>query len=96
MELIHEENGHRGKFVLQKDLQLVGEVAYVYAGDDKIILEHTEVNEEFEGQGLAKQLVNAVVDMAREKKIKVVPLCPYANALFHRKPDEYADVWFGK
>jgi len=34
-----------------------------------------------------------MVTYAREKGLKVIPLCPYVSAQFKRHPDTYADVW---
>lgn len=54
---------------------------------------HTEVSAEAEGKGVAKQLLNAMVDHARQNGLKVIPLCPYVHLQFRRHSDEYADVW---
>ncbi|WP_370632367.1 GNAT family N-acetyltransferase [Mucilaginibacter sp. UR6-1] len=54
---------------------------------------HTEVDPEFEGRGFAKLLLAELVGYAREKKITIIPLCPYVNAQFQRHPAEYDDVW---
>jgi predicted GNAT family acetyltransferase len=34
-----------------------------------------------------------MVGYARERKLKIIPLCPYVQAQFKRHPDTYADVW---
>ena len=64
--------------------------AAVYGGDKLVgvcntspsqtvwIIDHTEVDPAYNGQGIAAKLVKAVVDAAREAKVKIVPLCPYA------------------
>ena len=54
---------------------------------------HTEVNPEFEGRGFAKLLLEKLVNYAKEKDLKIVPLCPYVNIQFRRHPAEYEDVW---
>jgi uncharacterized protein len=54
---------------------------------------HTEVNPEFEGRGFAKLLLEKLVSYAKEKDLKIVPLCPYVNIQFRRHPAEYEDVW---
>ena len=55
------------------------------------IIDHTEVNPAYNGQGIAAQLVKAVVDAARQAKVKIVPLCPYAKKQFDKNP-EYQDL----
>lgn len=41
----------------------------------------------FNGEGVDKQLLYKIVEMAREKNIKVLPLCPFANAMFRKLKD---------
>lgn len=38
---------------------------------------HTEVDDEFEGQGLASRLVRAAITETRDAGVRVVPVCPY-------------------
>jgi len=56
-----------------------------------IVLLHTEVPQPLEGQGLAAKLTRFALDFAREKQLRVVPLCPYASS-FLRKHTEYQDL----
>lgn len=84
---IKQEDGRKGKFDIFIDGALAGEMTYTWAGDTKFIIDHTEVKEGFEGQGLGKKLVFAAVDFAREKNVKIMPLCPYAKSVFDKSPD---------
>ncbi len=93
MQVHQTDDGKKGKFYLLLDDEEIGKMEYVYAGPGKYIIEHTEVNETHEGKGLGRQLVAAGVAYAREKQMKVLPLCPYAKAIFDRMP-EYGDVLF--
>lgn len=95
MNILHEGNDKKARFYMEENGVRIANLEYVYAGTDKFIIEHTEVNETHEGKGLGKLLVKAAVDFAREKNLKIIPLCPYANAAFKKTP-EYIDVWFGK
>lgn len=79
-----EENERRGKFLIFENKIPVGEMTYVWAGTNKFIIDHTETYEGYNGKGYAKQLVMRGVEYAREKKVKVMPLCPYAKALFDK------------
>jgi len=58
---------------------------------DRIVLLHTEVPRSLEGQGLAAKLTRFALDFAREKRLGVIPLCPYASS-FIRKHKEYQDL----
>ena len=68
-----------------------GLMTYSWAGDDKFIIDHTEVDEEYGGKGLGKDLVKAGVAYAREKNVKVIPLCPFAKKVIAKTP-EFQDV----
>ncbi len=70
--------------------KLVGECTYS-PSDTLWIIDHTEVDPSYGGQGIAANLVKAVADAARAAKVKVLPLCPYAKREFERKP-EYQDL----
>lgn len=82
-----EDNGKKGRFVIYEDGQYAGEMTYTWAGEKRFIIDHTEVDEKFEGKGLAKKLVMEGVKFAREKDLKIIPLCPYAKSRFDRDPD---------
>ncbi|MBQ9340515.1 MAG: N-acetyltransferase [Paludibacteraceae bacterium] len=45
----------------------------------------------YEGQGIARQLVMAAVDFARENNRTILPVCSYAKAVLTRT-DEYNDI----
>ncbi|MCB0700480.1 MAG: N-acetyltransferase [Chitinophagales bacterium] len=95
--MVQQDNDDkRGRFYIKQDDEFIARMEYVYAGPEKFIIEHTEVDPNHEGKGLAKQLLTAAVQFARENDMKIIPLCPYTNASFHKNPDEYKDVWFGR
>lgn len=91
MEIQHNHNEKNGIFFIEDNGKQIASMRYVFAGPEKFIIEHTEVNPGYEGKGIGKLLVKAAVDFAREKGLKIIPLCPYANAVFKRTP-EYSDV----
>lgn len=92
-EVFREGNDKKARFYIEENGERIAVMEYVYAGEDKFIIEHTEVNEQYEGKGLGKMLVEAAVKYAREQLMKIIPLCPYANAVFKRKV-EYEDVLY--
>lgn len=96
MQVLHEGDDKKARFYIEENGIRIGVLEYVYAGEDKFIIDHTVVNETHEGKGIGKLLVKAAIDFAREKQMKIIPLCPYANAFFKRNPDEYADVLWHK
>lgn len=52
--------------------------------------QHTIVKPEFGGQGLAGQLVDALVSDARNESKKIIPTCSYVQKKF--ESSEYDDV----
>ncbi|HMQ86647.1 MAG: N-acetyltransferase [Lewinellaceae bacterium] len=68
-----------------------GRMTYTWAGPKVFIIDHTEVNPDFSGQGVGKKLVMEAVQFAREQEVKIMPLCPYAMSVF-KKTEEIRDV----
>lgn len=89
-----KEGEHKGAFVaIAEDGTQAGEMTYSWAGEDKFIIDHTEVEEAFGGMGVGKTIFEAAVAYAREKGVKIMPLCPFAAGMF-KKSDVYKDVLF--
>lgn len=91
MQIKHIESGKGGEFVVEENGNRAAEMAYTNAGAGRIIIDHTFVESHLRGSGLAKDLVEAGVRFAREKNLKVIPLCPFAKATIERTP-EFQDV----
>lgn len=72
----------------------LAEITYVITGEDKIIIDHTLVSDELQGQGIAKKLLTRAVEFAREENKKIIPVCPYVKAQFEKNEELYNDVWF--
>lgn len=85
------EKGHGGFYIMDGEEQL-GEMVIAVSKADLTVY-HTEMQPKAEGKGLAKLMLQAMVDYARKNKMKVIPLCPYVHAQFKRHPQEYADIW---
>lgn len=86
-----ELNGAKGYFYVSVDGKQEGKMTFVFAGNDKIIIDHTEVNPGNNGKGYGKKMVAKAVEYAREKNIKIIPLCPFAKKVFDKTP-EFNDV----
>lgn len=87
MEVQHKIEGSKGSFFIKEEGALAAEMTYSRAGDQMIIIDHTDVSEQWRGKGLGAILVKAAVDYSREKGIKIMPLCPFANSVFKKEPD---------
>lgn len=93
MDIQHKDDGKKGAFFVEKDGVVLAEMTYVWAGETKIIIDHTEVDDQLRGQQAGKQLLATAVAFARERHLKILPLCAFANAQMS-KSDEYKDVLF--
>lgn len=61
------------------------------ADGGRLILPHVEAAHSLRGTGAAGRLMEGVIDAARKRELKIVPLCPYADAWMRRRP-ETADL----
>jgi len=93
MEIEQTDSDKKGEFYYEVDGKKLGLMTYSHAGSDKIIIDHTEVDASLKGQGIGYKLVEASVTYARANNLKIMPLCPFANAVFKKK-SEYNDVRF--
>ncbi|MAY82909.1 MAG: GNAT family N-acetyltransferase [Flavobacteriales bacterium] len=95
MKFNHRFEDTKGYFEYLDELngkeQTVAYVSYSKAGDDKIIIDHTDVRPDYKGQDLGRQLVMKAVEYAREKKIKIFPICPFTASVF-QKDESIRDV----
>lgn len=91
MEILKELNGHKGSFYIENDGERQAEMTYTMAGQETLIIDHTEVGDALRGKGAGLQLVNAAVEYARANNIKIIPLCPFAKSVFDKK-EEIRDV----
>ncbi|MCC3376702.1 GNAT family N-acetyltransferase [Cohnella sp. REN36] len=79
-------------YMLRDRTGQVGEISYRMADADTWIIDHIFLDPRYRGTGMAKELLDIVVEEARDKGRKIIPSCAYALALFKRRA-EYADVW---
>jgi predicted GNAT family acetyltransferase len=86
-----EFNEKNGNFNITTEGRKIALMTFVFAGPDKIIIDHTEVSPAFNGKGLGKKLVEKAVEVAREKNWTIVPLCPFAKKTFDKNP-QFNDV----
>lgn len=93
MKIEHKIEDSRGRFTAFQDDErhVVGVMTYTLAGENKISINHTEVTPAFEGKGVGHSLVGAAVRYAREKHLKIHPLCWFVKLVLTRTP-EYKDV----
>jgi predicted GNAT family acetyltransferase len=82
------DNPDHSRYEVLVDDQVAGFSAYELT-DGRITFTHTEVSEEYAGQGLAKKLVTEQLGDAERRGLAVVPLCTYVRKVISRNAAEY-------
>jgi len=92
MDIQHEENELRGRhFINDEEGNMIAEITYAVDHPDTMVVDHTEVNEDLQGKNIGYQLVQAVVEHARAKGRRIVPVCSFAKAVIEKQV-EFQDV----
>jgi predicted GNAT family acetyltransferase len=92
MTIQHKQTDTRGVFFIPgEEGELLAELVYMKKEPSVMIIEHTEVDEALKGQNVGYQLVYTAAAYARSHNLKIVPMCPFASAVLHKKP-EFKDV----
>ncbi len=78
------------RFEITLNGQLAGFAEYHAVGSN-LDFTHTEVGDEFEGQGLGSTLIRGALDGARERGAGVIPHCPFVRRFLERHTD-YVDL----
>jgi predicted GNAT family acetyltransferase len=84
------DNPADSRFEIHVGDDLAGVALYQLRGQVISII-HTEVDDRFQGMGLAGKLARAVLDQARERGLAVLPYCPYFRSWIGKHP-EYVDL----
>jgi uncharacterized protein len=87
-EVIHNAELHR--YEINLDGEKVGHADYMVEGD-VLVFNHTEVDPEHQGKGLAATLMRASFNDVRAKGLKLRPVCPYV-VKFVERYDEFSDL----
>ena len=80
-------------FYANCDGRHIGEITFVRVGSDKMIIDYTAVVEKYQKAQVGLNLVRCAADLARQQNRKVIPMCPFATAMFS-KYSEFDDVRF--
>lgn len=84
MDVFQEDNGIKGKFYILENNVEEALMTYTWVGSDRFIIDHTEVSDQLKGKNAGKQMVMKAVEFARDKSVKIIPLCPFANSVFKK------------
>ena len=83
LEIHHNIAARRFDVMVENHIAVLN---YIQRGDT-ITFTHTGVPAELEGRGIGSQLVHTGLEYAREKALKVVPLCWFVAGYIERHPE---------
>ena len=83
-------NADQKRYEITVDDTLAG-FSEVQETDEEVTFTHTVVVDQFEGKGLAGELVTEALDDVRVRGKKVVPRCAYVKRFIDKHP-EYANL----
>ena len=83
------DNAAASRFELSEE----GKLAYAnyLLQGNILVIPHVEADPALRGKGAAGRLMVGILEIARERKLKVQPICSYAVAYLQRHP-EYHDL----
>ena len=73
-------NFEENKSVAYDDNKQIGECDFI-ENENTWNIVHTEVDRQYQGQGIARKLVESVIENAKKKKKKLVADCSYAKRM---------------
>jgi uncharacterized protein len=82
MEMINNPAEKRFELKVGEDIAAL----YYSMFEGKLYLNHTEVPEALQGQGIAGKLVEGALEYAKAHSLPIVPMCPYASKYIQRNP----------
>lgn len=91
MNIVKEDQENKGVYKAMDDERVAGAITFSKAGENRIILDHTEVDDAYKGQGVGKIILLEIIEEARKSETKILPLCPFTKAFFDKNVD-YRDV----
>lgn len=59
--------------------------------EGRVVVTHTEVDDEYEGQGVGAAIARTLLEQVRANDQQIVPLCPFFAGYIERHP-EYEDL----
>ncbi len=91
-----DTDARHGRYVARiAGIDAEGEITFTRRGPGAISADHTGVPDAMGGKGVAKALLEFMLNDARENGFRIIPLCPYVRAQYARHP-EWADVFTTK
>lgn len=72
--------------MVEQDGKQLAEMTYTRTSESLVNIDHTWVDPSLKGQGVGRQLLDAVVQWARQTGTKLSATCSFASAQFAKDP----------
>ncbi|WP_306005706.1 GNAT family N-acetyltransferase [Aquicoccus porphyridii] len=96
LQLTKEDGKRRGRYVARlAGIDAEGEITFRHRGEGIISADHAGVPDEMAGQGVAKALLDYMLEDARRSGLRIIPLCPFVRSQYAKHP-EWADLFTTK
>lgn len=80
-------NREKNRVVINNDNNIVGVIEYSYINSDVVDIYKTFVYPNYRGQGVAKKLMEEMVNILKENDLKCIPSCNFAVSYFESYPN---------
>jgi uncharacterized protein len=82
LQIVHNPTENRFEVFIDG---LLSKLDYI-VNDDTIVMTHVGVHPEHRGSGLAGKITQVALEYAKEKHLRVMPMCSYVAAYIRRNP----------
>lgn len=76
-----------GIFFIEEDGEKIAYMTFRLSNENQLIVDHTIVTPEYEGQGYAKALLTAMLDYLRTNRLQLIPLCSFVQEQLENHPE---------
>lgn len=81
-------NARHGRYVARiEGTDAEGEITFTRRGEGVVSADHTGVPEAMGGRGVARRLLDFMLEDARTNGFRIVPICPYVQAQYAKHPE---------
>jgi len=91
-EIIVVHAPEQSRYELRDGDVVPGFAVYTVPDDEHVDFVHTEVSQEYAGQGLAGKLIEFAVADVHARGKRIIPHCPFVQAWLRKHPGQYDDV----
>ncbi|WP_433217707.1 GNAT family N-acetyltransferase [Dactylosporangium sp. CS-047395] len=86
MDFEVSDNAGEHRYEIRVDGEKAG-FAYYRLDGDTVTFTHTEVEPQYEGQGVGSKLANGALTLAKDAGLNIIAQCPFIAAYIKRHPE---------